>query len=345
MKVHVTDLKHGDCLTTDTFNSVGLHVLPKGTVIENEEITILMRHKIDYVDIEARKMSEPGNVSGIISHGLIEDFDHTILNYESIFLEALAKGSFTQSMVDDTLQPLLQKLDGHKDVVSLLLMLERDDIDTYHHSLQVGLLSYYLAAWMGHSKEERYQISRAGYLHDIGKSQVSSAILNKTGQLTEEETEELKRHTTYGYDIILSSMKDESAALVALQHHEFEDGTGYPAMIRKNEIHPYTEIVAVANIYMSLTTSTHNRQKQGLVSVLRKVHEMGFGKLNGTVVQALTGHLLPNFVGKNVQLSNGEIGTIVMNNPLDMFKPLVKIDDTFRDLSRERNLSVEEVFM
>ncbi|MNN88673.1 hypothetical protein D3C81_2063830 [compost metagenome] len=79
--------------------------------------------------------------------------------------------------------------------------------------------------------------------------------------------------------------------------------------------------------------------------MLRQVHEMGFGKLNGNVVQALTGHMLPGFVGKNVRLSNGEIGTIVMNNPLDMFKPLVKVNETFRDLSRERSLSVEEVFI
>ncbi|MGN7765000.1 HD-GYP domain-containing protein [Paenibacillus sp. 22594] len=344
MKVHVTDLKHGDCLLTDTFNSVGLHVLPKRTVVQREEITILIRHKIEYVDIEPRTISHAESGNGL-SNSLNDNFDHTIQNYESIFLEALAQGSFTQSMVDDTLQPLLETLDAQKDVVSLLLLLERDDIDTYHHSLQVGLLSYYIAAWLGHSKEERYEISRAGYLHDIGKSQVPLSILNKAGVLTPAEEEELKRHTTYGYDIIRGSKMDEKTALVALQHHEFEDGTGYPNQILKNEIHPYTEIVTVANIYMGLTTSRLNQPKQGLVAVLRKVHEMGFGKLNGTVVQALTGHLLPGFVGKNVQLSNGEIGTIVMNNPLDMFKPLVKVDNVFKDLSRERSLSVEEIIL
>ncbi|MNY80140.1 hypothetical protein D3C86_2210540 [compost metagenome] len=63
------------------------------------------------------------------------------------------------------------------------------------------------------------------------------------------------------------------------------------------------------------------------------------------MVQALTGHLLPGFVGKNVQLSNGEVGTIVMNNPLDMFRPLVKVENVFKDLSRERSLSVEEIIM
>ncbi|WP_339224415.1 HD domain-containing phosphohydrolase [Paenibacillus sp. FSL H8-0332] len=342
MKVHVTDLKHGDCLMADTFNGVGLHVLPKGTRVEREEISILIRHKIDYVDIEPRSGlhtdSEPAP-----SHGLHDDFDLAILNYEAIFLEALTKGSFSQPAVDDTLKPLLETLEGQKDVVSLLLLLDRDDIDTYHHSLQVGLLSYYIAAWMGYSKEERYLISRAGYLHDIGKSQVPLSILNKQGLLTDSEKDELARHTFYGYDLIRGSKMDEVTALVALQHHEYEDGSGYPKQLLKKEIHPYAQIVSVANIYMSLTTSTANRPKQGLVTVLRKVHEMGFGKLNETVVQALTGHLLPSFVGKNVQLSNGEVGMIVMNNPLDLFKPLVKVGEGFRDLSRERSLSIDEV--
>jgi putative nucleotidyltransferase with HDIG domain len=295
------------------------------------------------VNIEGRHLPLYGGGEAP-GHGLDNEFDQAILNYESIFLETLKRGSFIPSMVDDTLRPLLETLDREKDVVALLLLLDRDDIDTYHHSLQVGLLSYYMAGWLGYSGEERYQISRAGYLHDIGKSQVSLSILNNIGYLTAAEEEELKRHTTYGYDIIRSSMRDESTALAALQHHEFEDGTGYPNRLRKKDIHPYTEIVAVANLYMSLTTSRLNRSKRGLVNVLHQVHEMGFGKLNGNVVQALTGHMLPGFVGKKVQLSNGETGMIVMNNPLDLFKPLVKVGEEFRDLSRDRSLTVDEVF-
>lgn len=345
MRAHVSDLKHGDRLIADTFNNVGLHVLPKGTIVYGEEISILIRHHIEYVDIEPRSVAL-NNDGMILAQGLNGNFDLAIQSYESIFLEALSKGSFTQSDVDHTLQPLLEKLDEQKDVVSLLLMLERGDQNTYNHSLQVGLLSYYIATWLGHSKAERYEISRAGYLHDIGKSQINPFILNHSGSLTTEEAEDLKRHTTYGYEIIMKSMNDEKTALVALQHHEFEDGSGYPNMLYKNDLHPYTLIVAVANTYVGMTSVRANQPKQGLITVLHKVRELGFGKLNGNAVQALISHLLPNFVGKTVQLSNGEQGTIIMNNPLDIFKPLVKVDDaTFRDLSKERNLSVEEVFI
>ncbi|WP_150275879.1 HD-GYP domain-containing protein [Paenibacillus tepidiphilus] len=344
MKVHVTDLKPGDCLLYDTFNTQGLHVLSKGTAIRVEDIAFLLRHRIDYVDIELRSV-ESGGAGSLQDHGLHEEFDQILLGYESIFLEALAQGTFTKSMVEDTLKPFLEVLDRQKDVVSLLLLLDREDLDTYEHSLQTGLLSYYLASWLGYSKEERYRISCAGLLHDIGKSQIPLSILNHPGPLTSLEAEELKLHTHFGYDIIRSSGLDETTALVALQHHKYADGSGYPGRLDPGQIHPYTEIVTVANVYLGLSTSRQGHYKQGLGTVLRQIHEMGFGQLNGNVVQALTGHLLPGFVGKQVQLSNGETGTIVMNNPLDLFKPLVKVNDMFRDLSRERSLFMDEVFV
>lgn len=344
MKVHVMDLKPGDRLRADTFNNVGLHVLAQGTTIKDAEIAILVRHSIDYVDIEQRNVSALRENAAFRQSLLKGSIDEAIETYESIFLESLTSGKFTQSMVDDTLRPLLKNLDNQGDVVSLLLMLELDHTNTYNHSLQVGLLSYYLAKWLGHTKSERYVISRAGYLHDIGKSQVPQAILNKK-VLLNAELEELKRHTTYGYEVIRNSMADATVPLVALQHHEFEDGTGYPNGILQSDIHPYTRIVAVANIYISMITSRNYQLKQSLITVLRKVNELGFGKLHAKTVQVLIWNMLPNFIGKSVRLSNGETGIIVMNNPTDIFKPLVQVDEQFRDLARERHLSVEEVFM
>ncbi|WP_410511728.1 HD domain-containing protein [Paenibacillus sp. BR2-3] len=344
MKVHVMDLKPGDRLKADTFNGIGLHVLPQGTTIKNEEIAVLLQHSIDYVDIDYRNVSAIRENAAFRQSLLKGSIDDAIDTYESVFLESLTTGKFTQTMVDETLRPLLKNLDHQGDVIALLLMLELDHTNTYNHSLQVGLLSYYLAKWLGHTRSERYVISRAGYLHDIGKSKVPPQILNKK-VLTNAEQEELKRHTKYGYEVISNSMADATAPLVALQHHEFEDGSGYPKGIHQRDIHPYTRIVAVANLYIGMITSRNYQLKQSLITVLRKVNDLGFGKLHAKTVQVLIWHMLPNFIGKNVQLSNGETGIIVMNNPTDIFRPLVQVDNQFRDLARERNITVDEVFM
>ncbi|MBT2287564.1 HD-GYP domain-containing protein [Paenibacillus albidus] len=345
MRVHVTDLKPGDYLDSDTFSTRGIHVLPKGTQLQRDEISKLILHGVDYVDIE-RLMEKPAfpDRTSIIQK-VTHHFDTMTVGFESAYMDALKTGSFNQSLVDDVLQPSLETLDKHKDVVSLLLLLDHEDDYTYNHSLQVGMLSYYTATWLGYTKQECYEISRAGYLIDIGKCRVPAALLNKPGKLTMEEFEEVKKHTTYGYEIIRNSMDDNHTALVALQHHEREDGSGYPGKLTKAEIHPYAQIAAVADIYSAMTSPRVYQSKQELISVLRELHTLSFGKLNARTVQAFIQHLMPNFIGKRVLLNTGDMGTIIMNNPIDVFRPLVQSDGKFLDLSRDRSLMVVEIYM
>ncbi|AIQ46181.1 HD family phosphohydrolase [Paenibacillus sp. FSL R7-0273] len=346
MRVHVMDLKAGDFLRSDTFSSRGLHVLPKGSRLQLEEISKLIQHGVDYVDIEDGRQEAvvPTSRSSVIQT-VTASFDTSIEGFESVYLEALTKGSFSQSVVDDILQPTLHALDKHKDVVTLLLLLDREDNYTYNHSLQVGMLSYYIASWLGYSKQECYEIGRAGYLIDIGNCRISPAILKKPGKLTPAEFEEVKLHTVYGNEIIRNSMDDPFTALVALQHHEREDGSGYPGNLTKADIHPYAQIAAVADTYSAMTTHRVYQSKQELISVLRELNSLSFGKLNGRHVQAFVQHLMPNFINKKVLLNTGDIGVIIMNNPLDVFRPLVQCDGKFLDLSRERQITIVEIYM
>ncbi|AWB44920.1 HD family phosphohydrolase [Paenibacillus sp. CAA11] len=351
MRTHVMELVSGDQLKSDTFNQAGLHVLAKGTRIRNEEIALLIRQSIDYVDIEPRQISIDGSseeeqsFAHSFSQRLRDNFEFTIQAYQSVFLEALTNGKINQDSIEEKFLSLLEVVDERKDVVSLLLSLGREDVNLYNHSLQVGLLSFYIAIWLGYSREESYEVSKAGYLHDIGKSKVRQSIRNHPEDLSLEELDELKRHTSYGYELIRKSLNDEALALAALQHHELEDGSGYPLGIGKGEIHPYAQIVAVANAYIERTSSRSGEPKPGLLTILKEIHELGFGKLNEKPVQALTRNLLPNFIGKNAKLSTGETATIVYNNPTDIFRPLVKVGEEFRDLSKERDISIEEIFI
>lgn len=310
-----------------------------------EEISRLIQHGVDYVDIEEARESSAPTIRSSAIQAVAEHFDTSIEGFESVYMEALSQGRFNQSVVDDILQPSLQSLDKHKDVVSLLLLLDREDNYTYNHSLQVGMLTYYISSWLGYSKKECYEIGRAGYLIDIGKCRISPSILNKPGKLSPEEFNEIKLHTVYGYEIIRNSMNDSYTALVALQHHEREDGSGYPRSLTMRDIHPYAQIAAVADIYSAMTTHRVYQSKQELISVLREINNLSFGKLNGRPVQAFIQHLMPNFIGKRVLLSTGDMGVIVMNNPLDVFRPLVQSEGIFLDLSRERKIAVVEIYM
>ncbi|GAF06293.1 two-component response regulator [Paenibacillus pini JCM 16418] len=161
MKVHVTDLKPGDLLQTDTYNELGLHVLQKGTYLQSEEISKLMQHGVNYVDIETAFIAEEADRSFDI-HPLQQELllrtkphlENAVNGFESLFIEALATGKFNNTVVDDILEPLIDQLKEQKDVVSLMLAFNHEDDYTYNHSMQVSILSYYIATWLGYSKNE-----------------------------------------------------------------------------------------------------------------------------------------------------------------------------------------------
>lgn len=347
MRVHVTDLKPGDLLKSDVYNSTGLHMLMKGSTLSEDDIFKLLQHGIDYADVEHTASNEHSDAQTLPSdqtRRLQTLFDDTIKGTEVLFKQALEKGFIDDEQVNEIVVPLTTQLEKQKDVVSLLLMLDGDNEYTYNHSLQVGMLSFYIACWMGYDPDECLTVAKAGYLHDIGKSKIPAEILHKPGKLTYEEFEEMKKHTSYGYEIIKKSTQSEILATVALQHHEREDGSGYPFGLKGDEIHPYSRITAVADVYSAMTTNRVYQTKQELISVLCELYSLSFGQLNGEATQELIKHMLPNFIGKRVLLSTGENGLIVMNNPADYFRPLVQTSSAFIDLAKERDIAIVEIY-
>lgn len=342
------DLSSGDRLKVDVFNRYGVLVLQKDTYLSNDAIVKLMQHGIDYVDIEPQILENNFNSNSPISDSIQKlkpVFDEAVEGFEDIFLSALANGTYDEAKVDGLLEPMINGLIGQKDVVSLLLLLGDNDNYTYNHSLQVGMLSYYIASWLGYPKEEAYLVGKAGYLIDIGKSKLPQEILTKPGKLTTEEFEIVKHHAQYGHDIILNSTGDSISAQVALEHHERDDGSGYPKGLTDEQIHPYAKITAVADVYTAMTSNRVYQSKHEFLTVLRELNALSFGKLSPKPTQALINHLLPNFIGKKVLLTSGEIGSIIMTNQTDFFRPLVQTDSRFVDLSKEREMSITEVYM
>jgi len=122
----------------------------------------------------------------------------------------------------------------------------------FEHSKQVSKLSALLAQLAGYSAEEVSVIEQAALYHDIGKVSIPPEILNKPAQLTPEEFAIVKTHTQSGHDQISEAIKVLTvAAIVAQEHHERVDGSGYMCLPGK-EIHPYAKLIAVADVYDAL---------------------------------------------------------------------------------------------
>jgi HD-GYP domain-containing protein (c-di-GMP phosphodiesterase class II) len=155
----------------------------------------------------------------------------------------------------------------------------------------------------------------------------------------------MKAHTTLGHSIITNSIPNANdVSMVALHHHERLDGSGYPNGISGSEIHPMAKIVAVADVYSAMISSRVYQKKKDLLFVLREIHKLSFTQLDPTIVLTFIQRMSPNFIGKKLILRTGEIGTIIMNNPSDPFRPLIQVDDKFIDLSKDHSLEIETIF-
>ncbi|MBW7477796.1 HD-GYP domain-containing protein [Paenibacillus oenotherae] len=351
MRVHVTELRDGDRLSMDAFNSYGLHVLSKGTELYAKEISKLFQHQIEYIDIDNRE--ENAKVIRTLESGIspkwlptVEPiYDDAVKGCEQLFLDAYQNGRLVREDVAETFQPLVDNFRMERDVVSMLLLLNTKDDYTYQHSVQVGMLSYYLATWLGYDEKQAVQIGQAGFLHDIGKCQIEDDILNKPERLSEDEFSLIKQHTIFGYEIIKRSFGESIQATVALQHHERIDGSGYPNRLTGDQMHPVSKIVAVSDVYSAMISSRVYQEKRDLLYVLKELYRMSFNELDPFTTHTFIKHMIPNFIGKQVELQTGEIGTIIMTHPSEFFRPLIQINEQFIDLTLERSLEVKHVYM
>lgn len=126
--------------------------------------------------------------------------------------------------------------------------------ETGNHVKRVAQYSKDLGQLYGLSNEECEMLFAASPMHDIGKVGIPDEILKKPGKLTFEEFEVMKTHSDIGYKILKGSKRPvlKAAAVIAKEHHEKYDGSGYPKGLKADEIHIYGRITALADVFDAL---------------------------------------------------------------------------------------------
>lgn len=136
-----------------------------------------------------------------------------------------------------------------------------NNIRLIKHSIKVAFFSYFAAKRMRLSRMQCRNIFFAGLLHDIGKIKLNQHILYKKTKLTSWEYDYIKQHVTLGVVILQKYKVPEVIIKVVEQHHEREDGTGYPNGLEDDEICIEARIIRRADVYDALTSNRSYRKK------------------------------------------------------------------------------------
>ena len=184
---------------------------------------------------------------------------------------------------------------GHTDlahatevILSLAQELSSHDRNTRGHSERTGAYADLIAKEMGLRTDDRDKLRWAAVLHDIGKLETPSAILNQPGSLTPAQFEVIKKHPESGMRII-APIKEWLGPFAdgVGQHHERWDGTGYPLGLAGNEISLAARIISVADAYDVMTTGRFYQAKVSHAAARREIADKSGSQFDPRVARAL----------------------------------------------------------
>lgn len=169
----------------------------------------------------------------------------------------------------EALEKLKATLKGTVNVTLAICNLR--DPYTAGHSLRVTQLATAIARELGYGKRETESLEIAGKLHDVGKISVPAEILNKPGRLSDTEMSIIKVHAQAGYDILKESELDKNVLMVTWQHHERNDGSGYPKGLKQADICFGAQILMVADVVEAMSSHRPYRPALGVEAALEEI--------------------------------------------------------------------------
>jgi HD-GYP domain-containing protein (c-di-GMP phosphodiesterase class II) len=242
--------------------------------------------------------------------------------------------------------------------------------ELFPHVLGVTVTALCIGRKYHFSYEEMKQLAIGAINYDLGLVALPQEILEKDNELSEEDFEVFKQHTVYGY-LMLSQNPTIAAtsAAIAIQHHEHQNGTGYPRGLqgenrppikdfsRKKVIHRFAEIVAVADTYDCLINGRMGHRVLDIRGAIRKMISLGGDVLNKEIVRTLVS-IVPVFpVGARIHVVNaptpqlvGYYGVVARDNPVNLEEPQIILYETRNrqqvkplliDLSRHTGFTLE----
>lgn len=361
--VPLSVVREGVFLAQTLYNSDGKVLLVKGTKLTHRYINKVKEHGFysiyifdQYSEQELDDIIKPqirrkaiDTISSIYNNfGVIEDENTNEFKKKNLTKENLLGFDQIQKMakliVDDIFsQPKL--LISLVDIKSL-------DTYTYNHSVNVGILALTIGIAYGLNRNDLYDLTLGCMLHDVGKIFVPNEILNKQGELNDQEYSIIQEHCEKGFAYLRENTDlGPKVRIISLQHQERYDGSGYPQGLKGNEINILSQIASVADVYDALTSDRPYRKALSPHEAVEYLMGSGGTFFNMDLVKSFLQRIIPFPIGTIVKLSNGFIGTVEKLNHDMLLRPVIKVFKYNNDninpflcnLSKEKNIVIKNV--
>ena len=231
------------------------------------------------------------------------------------------------SNLNDVINPLVDSVIRNPGASIWLARLKSQETYTYRHCIAVAIWCSVIGRQTGLPKKELSLLSMGGMLLDIGKLKIPGAVLNKKEQLSEREFSLVKKHV----DLSLKMANDSSRKIpqpvmdMIACHHERFNGSGYPQSLQGTQIPLYARIAAIADCYDAITSQRVYAKPIPHALAIKKMYEWRGYDFQPELIEAFIQSVGIYPTGTLVELSSGEVGIVIKENPGKRLRPQVLV--------------------
>ena len=299
--------------------------------------------------IEDSKHSAVGN-SDTARMELVRSVYEEYMNYiESVFTHYATHKEIDQEELSDTVQDLCIFIKEHRRyILRVNATIESEERNfLIIHTMRTTVLCLAIALQLHLPLSKMIELGVTSILHEIGMLRLPPQLYMTSKKLSVREKAQISKHTLLGYTIIKDLNFGLSIQLGVLEHHEKENGTGYPRRLSGEKISSNAKIIAVACTYEAISSPRSYKDEKSTFDALLEMLQNREHAYDGSVIKALlyTVSLYP--IGTFVYLSNRKIAEVIDTNPDNPKTPIVQLltekdaDGSFKTIQiGENNINI-----
>lgn len=296
---------------------------------KNVELTESYIQKVQKLNLESISVKDYQNSDELLTLEVIKEETRSkaCLLLQTTFSQLQEDKMIEVNKLRDVVTDILDEILGDVTIVYTLGKMNAYDNYIFSHSIDVCVYSLLVGSLMDVRRNEMEILGISSLLHDIGKILIDDQLLNKPDKLDTNEYEIVKTHTREGYDL-LKKRANLSFLIphMALQHHEREDGSGYPRGISGKRIHRFAKIIAVADVFNAMTSKRIYQQSVPGSIAIQEICNHTPQKYSQDVVNCFKRIITPYVKGNILVLSNQQTVEVVTSSRQ---KCLIRVIDGF----------------
>lgn len=323
MRFECTNRLEGDeILGKNILTSDGKMLLRAGVKLNSTYIKKLYELGVFYLYVEDNRLEDV-----LIEDDRLSELKQTALKNMAIIVKNIYNcdmKSVKHSL--NIVEDLVSYIIDTGDVNISLCDIKTHDNYTYVHCLDTCIMSAFLGLSLGFNESKLKELGVGAILHDVGKIKISNEIINKNGALTGEEFEEIKKHPTYGHEILKKNMNISNSVLRAVsEHHERFDGKGYPNRLAGNEISKFAKIISICDVYDAVSNDRSYRDRYSPSDAYELILAGSDSLFDCELVKSFKKTFAVYPLGSCLKLSNGDEGYVIKQNPNFPDRPIIRV--------------------